>query len=1042
MIILSLVSIGLWCVIWIHDEYSTFKSESESLRLEYLESQKEVLKSEVKSVVRYIRYMMNQADQEMQRTLKERVYEAHAIALNIFQQNKTSKTLPEIGNMIKDALRPIRFNAGRGYYFAVSMDGVEQLYPIKPEFEGQNLIDLKDLKGNYVIRDEIEIIKKSGEGFVTDYWSKPNKDAALLFPKISFVKHFAPLDWYFGTGEYLVDAEMQNQHEILNRIAGLRFGLDSYFFGSTFSGGSLFSNSKITVGGNNIWGLTDPNGVKIIQEQRRVAEDPEGGFVHYSWHKSDVLSPSPKISYVLGVPEWEWTIGAGVYLDTIENAISKKREAMENGLRTKIIKSIFILMLLLVLIYFWSKRISNQMAKTIEIFSLSLKKANTDEIMINSSDLHLQEFKMIAELTNEMVIDRLQVEKALRESEEKFRGFAEHSLVGIYLIQAGILRYVNPKFAEIFGYTVEECLDNMSFHNLVHPDDRPTVEEQVQRRISGEIKSVQYTFNGLKNDGRIITVEVFGSSIIVDGQSAVTGTLLDITHRKRMEADRERLLTAIEQSAETIMITNNEGDMQYVNPAFERNTGYLREEVMGENPRILKSDEQDEFFYQKMWQTITAGGVWHGRLVNRRKDLSLYTEEATISPVLNSEGAIINFVAVKRDITDMIAMEEKLRQSQKMETIGTFAGGIAHDFNNILFPIVGHTEMLLDDITEQSPLYDSLVEIMNGAMRARNLVKQIVTFSRQNRNEVKLVKIQSVIKEALKLIRSTIPATISIKQDFQTHPMIIKADPIQIHQVVMNLATNAYHAMEDTGGILEVGLEQIELDQQDRLKSGLKTGIYACLTIGDTGIGIDSQSKGRIFDPFFTTKEPGKGTGMGLSVVHGIVKKIGGDIQVNSEPGKGTEFHVYLPMEMSHALPKNSKISDPIQGGTERILLVDDEKAIAIMEKRMLERLGYQVVSHTSSLDALETFRADPSKFDIVITDNSMPNLSGDQLASELITIRADIPVLLCTGFSGKISDDKIEAMGIRGFLMKPVVRKELVRKLREVLDNKESAPR
>ncbi len=404
-------------------------------------------------------------------------------------------------------------------------------------------------------------------------------------------------------------------------------------------------------------------------------------------------------------------------------------------------------------------------------------------------------------------------------------------------------------------------------------------------------------------------------------------------------------------------------------------------------------------------------------------------------PVFSKENELEKIIVNFANITDLKQLEERYRQAQKLESIGTLAGGIAHDFNNILFPIIGNTEMILEDIPEDSPLRDNLNEIFTGAMRAGDLVKQILAFSRQDSHEIKLMKMQPVIKEALKLIRSTIPTSIEIKQTISKDCGIIKADPTQIHQVVMNLSTNAYHAMEDTGGELRVNLKEVELSEQDLTSTDMGPGKYACLTIADTGYGIDANIKDRIFDPYFTTKEQGKGTGMGLAVTHGIVKNTGGTIQMHSEPGQGTEFHIYLPIEQSSYEQMETQTKEPILHGTEQILLVDDEEAIVFMEKQMLERLGYSVVSRTSSVEALEAFKANPNKFDVVITDMAMPNMSGKKLAVELLKIRSNIPILLCTGFSEKIPDEKAKSMGIKGFLMKPIIRRDLSNMLREVLD-------
>jgi len=298
---------------------------------------------------------------------------------------------------------------------------------------------------------------------------------------------------------------------------------------------------------------------------------------------------------------------------------------------------------------------------------------------------------------------------------------------------------------------------------------------------------------------------------------------------------------------------------------------------------------------------------------------------------------------------------------------------------------------------------------------------------------------QPIVKEALKLIRSTIPTTIEIKQDINSDCGVIKADPTQIHQIVMNLATNAYHAMEETGGELKVSLKEVELGALDLINPNIIPGVYACLIVADTGVGMDKDLTNKIFEPFFTTKAIGKGTGMGLSVVHGIVNAMGGAIHVYSEPEKGTQFHIYLPIEKSFSETQITQATIPIRGGTEHILLVDDEEVLLQMEKQMLERLGYQVTSRTSSLEALEAFRKSPDKFDMVITDMAMPNMPGDKLSVELTKICPDIPVLLCTGFSETMSEEKAASLGIKGFLLKPIIMKDLAQKIREVLDKIEA---
>jgi CheY-like chemotaxis protein len=298
-----------------------------------------------------------------------------------------------------------------------------------------------------------------------------------------------------------------------------------------------------------------------------------------------------------------------------------------------------------------------------------------------------------------------------------------------------------------------------------------------------------------------------------------------------------------------------------------------------------------------------------------------------------------------------------------------------------------------------------------------------------------LMKAQPIIKEALKLIRSTIPTTIEIIQDIQPACKVIKADPTKIHQIVMNLATNAYHAMEETGGEIYISLKEAVFNSYNLIDPEMSPGEYVCLSVSDTGVGMDKELTKKIFDPFFTTKEKGKGTGMGLSVVHGIVKGMNGAIQVHSNPDKGTEFKVYLPIEKKSFDEQSTRTKEIIQGGIEQILLVDDEIVVVKMTQQILERMGYQVNSRTSSIEALEAFTTNPKKYDLVITDLAMPNMPGDKLSAELLKIRPDIPIILCTGFSGRITEEKALSIGIKGFLQKPMIKLKMAQMIRKMLD-------
>ena len=531
------------------------------------------------------------------------------------------------------------------------------------------------------------------------------------------------------------------------------------------------------------------------------------------------------------------------------------------------------------------------------------------------------------------------------------------------------------------------------------------------------------------------------------------GVNQNITERKYAEnalrESEEKFKYVFDHSLIGKSITLPSGEM-HTNDAFYRMLGYSKDEFLKLKWKEITHPDDIELSQQAIG-SLLAGKKDSERFIKRylHKDGSVVWAEVSTTLRRDKKNNPLYFMSSINDITgrrraeeDRERLQTQLIQAQKMESIGTLAGGIAHDFNNILSPIVGHTEMLMDDLSEEnSAIRNSLKEIYSGALRARDLVQQILAFSRQEKSERKPMKMQPIIKEAMKLIRSTIPTTIAITQNFQADCGPVNADPTQIHQIVMNLAANAYHAMAETGGELKVDLKEIELGEHDLINPDMSPGLYVCLSFADTGEGMSKDVMNRIFEPFFTTKEKGKGTGMGLSVVHGIVKHMKGEIQVYSEPGKGTEFRIYIPIVGSASEKQQTRANLPfetIPGGSERILLVDDEAVIIAMEKQVLERLGYQVTSRTGSMEALEAFRANPDKFDLVITDMSMPKMSGDKLASELVRIRPDIPILLCTGFSETMTDEKIKSLGLRGILMKPMMMKDLAQKIREVLDKRQ----
>ena len=529
---------------------------------------------------------------------------------------------------------------------------------------------------------------------------------------------------------------------------------------------------------------------------------------------------------------------------------------------------------------------------------------------------------------------------------------------------------------------------------------------------------------------------------------AVEGVL----EKRQMKEEKERAEEALIESErkyrglfndalDMIHIVDESGRIIDANPAELKTLGYTRQEYIGK-PLIETVHPEYLAITRKNLEKVLGGEIidkYETALVT--KDGEKVDVEVAVVPQIE-EGNIVAVRAIMRNITERIKaeaekkeLESQFRQVQKMEALGTLAGGIAHDFNNILSVIIGYADLAMLKLPEGSLEIKHLTQVRKGAGRARDLVQQILTFTRQSEQEQKPVYVDLMVKEAIKMLRASMPTTIEIRQDIQTDLLII-SDPTQIHQIMMNLCTNASHAMDEKGGRLEVILSKVNMDVVTaRQFPDLAIGPYVKLTVTDTGNGMPPAVLERIFDPYFTTKPKGEGTGLGLSVVHGIVKSCGGAITVVSEPGEGTTFQVYLPHTEYRDAEEESAETEPPPTGHERILFIDDEEDLVDIGQQMLGRLGYEVVTRTSSIEALELFRAKPDHFDLVLTDMTMPGLTGDSLAKELMKIRPDIPIILCTGFSEKITEQKAKDMGIRAYAMKPFVMRNMAKTIRKVLD-------
>jgi two-component system cell cycle sensor histidine kinase/response regulator CckA len=517
---------------------------------------------------------------------------------------------------------------------------------------------------------------------------------------------------------------------------------------------------------------------------------------------------------------------------------------------------------------------------------------------------------------------------------------------------------------------------------------------------------------------------------------------LHSTQRERASAQEQlrKLSHAVEQSADTVLITDREGMIEYVNPAFEALTGYSREEVMGKTPHILKSGEQGPEVYQELWKTIVSGNVYRSILVNRKKNGELYYVEESISPVRDASGAVTHFISNGRDLTERLRLEAQLLQAQKMDAIGRLAGGVAHDFNNLLTIIMSYSELAMDAVTPGTSLDHKLQEILSAARRAAQLTRQLLAFSRKQPQALRVVELNDVIAEVTQTLPRLIGEDIELTFSLGLGLGPVKVDPVQIEQILMNLAANARDAMPQ-GGSLKIDTSDVYLDDQyvHQKHAIIPTGRYALITVTDNGAGISPEHLPHIFEPFYTTKPLGKGTGLGLATVYGIVKQNHGFIWAYSEPGDGTIFRIYLPCIGNGTRNSDApaRMLEPAVGGSETLLLVEDEDAVRSATAEFLGLQGYTVLEAKDGLDALSVAKNYGSTIHLVVTDVVMPNLSGGQLARELEAFRPEAKILFVSGYAGKtVVDHKVVDLETN-FLQKPFTLRQLAAKVREALKSR-----
>ena len=625
---------------------------------------------------------------------------------------------------------------------------------------------------------------------------------------------------------------------------------------------------------------------------------------------------------------------------------------------------------------------------------------------------------------------------------EKLQSSEERYELAVGAMSAGIWQWdvgspfvsMSPLLRKMLGLTTGQELTRRDLLKRVHPDDRKTVMAELKRhlRLDTPFSFVcRLNVADLRERWCQTTAQAVwnGSGLV----QCVAGSILDVTELRALEEERTLLGSALEQTADTVKITDRDGNMVYVNRAFEQTSGYTAREVVGRNPRMLKSGIQSHDFYEKMWNQITQGMTWRGDVTNRCKDGSLYNESQTITPLRDSHGAVTYFLSIGKDVTETRHLEEQLRHSQKLESLGRLTGGIAHDFNNILTVIGGNATFLQEDLTFKDRGCEEICEIVDAVERAAALTRHLLAFSRQQKLAPKVLDLHEMLLSLVRMLRRVIGEDISLACSFLAKTARIEIDPSQLEQVILNLAINARDAMPN-GGILSVGTSDPGDDDKLEARTLGVTQPFVLLIVSDTGTGMGQEIRERIFEPFFTTKAQGKGTGLGLSTAYGSIAQSGGGIFVDSTPGLGTTFKIFLPVTIEQAATKDFDDASLDPRGSETVLLVEDEVLVRSIAALALTRKGYQVLEAANGLEAIGLVNEHGSHIDLIVTDVVMPGMSGPEFIRQIRRTWSP-KVLFMSGYSDLYQN---ELMG-EPFLHKPFKPSQLTAKVRDVLDRSPS---
>ncbi|MBI9073827.1 MAG: PAS domain S-box protein [Desulfatibacillum sp.] len=900
---------------------------------------------------------------------------------------------------------------GLDYFWVQDMVPRMIVHPYRPDIVGQDVSDIMDSHGLPLFGQMAHLVEKQGEGFISYYWQYKNNPLSFT-PKLSYVKGYAPWGWIIGTGVYVDDL-----HTEVNRITG---NLIWWSLGILVMAILLMVMAIKRNLAAERQRLDSESALEDTWEKYRIlAENMTDVVWALDLNTKRLSYISPSVEHMLGYSVHEAMADAPFSL-TIPESQHTFMEALSSALD------------------FAEKNPGAPYTDTMVLQEFH-KNGSVVGLEVSAAltyDEKLRPHLAVGTIRN--VTARMRAEKALRANEARFRAMTENSADVILVLDHSLKPiYVSPS-VKFFGWTPEEVL-SQGYKGFIHPDD--------VRELAGAVSTAARTpekparMNGIRvrrKDGSYAFIQ--GLMTYLPDTPGVDGFLvngMDVTDRKMAEEALERnenlYRGLFENSGAATVVFGDDGIVSMCNSEFSRLTGYSRDQIVGQMhwSSFFHPDEVPRLqgYHRRRSLGLLAPKLYEIRVLTRGGEVRhTYNRVAMVEGTNDRISSLL-------DITDLVLtrkekerLEGSLRQSNKMEAIGALAGGIAHDFNNILFPILGFTEMALEQAAPDDPNRENLDEILKATLRAKALVSQILTFSRQTSESLKPVRLKPILEDVLSLIRATVPSYVKIRQHLDKDCGVVFADPNQIHQVAMNLCTNAFQAMRENGGELKVSLGQVDLKEEmdQDSPSELPPGKYVRLSVSDTGPGMSQDVLDHLFEPYFTTKAVGEGTGMGLATAHGIIRKHGGAIRVRSRLGEGSRFDVHIPAVVNNSDELKENETGPAPTGSGHVLLVDDEVQVLELTYQMLKKLGYTVTAQVSSAEALSLFRDDPYSFDLVLTDMTMPDMTGDKLAEAVMHLRPEIPVILCTGFSERLSREEAGEIGISDYILKPVIMKHL----------------